>query len=549
MGNEIYKVLLVDDEKLVRFTSTAYLEKSGFQVVQAASPSEAMGFVKRIRFDAVITDVLMGDIDGFVFRDMIRQFDTRVPIVFYTSVVSGYGGWLLDRLSEDVRSYFVSKGVSREQLQSRVRKIIESHRIEHDAEKVKNDVNAGLEMASFVQHSLLPQWTGANPTYQYGVAWNPYEKVSGDLYEWIRIGTGKALVIVGDVSGHGIRSALAMAAIQAFLKRYHNIAEDNVPTVHHIARRLHRFIRDNFMDLVYMAGLIMYVDFEANVVRYLNAGIPEPKCISGTSGRLLDMNPGRLGTYPFGLMDDATYGEADVVEFSFPDDAVFIASSDGVTDISSDSEGNEFVPESVFDEVCSIAVTSDYAGGTVVQTAASIVKALDELGYVYSQDDRMLVAFSKAKPRADRLVHEVRIMPETIDSALQLLGEFSAELTGDAEISTKVQLLLGEFLINIYHHGLEVGDHRGEYGVVIVASVNGFLEVTVLDGGRNWDVMSNLAPEETQRRLEQQNRNLEVGGRGMAIMRSIADGGVSHERISGVNRTLFRIPLGGRKPE
>ena len=548
MDRGSYRILLVDDERLVRFITSSYLMKAGYAVVQAESPEAAMVCFHQMSFDLIITDVAMGGIDGFAFRDMVRQVDSRVPIVFYTTVVNDYGNWLLDRLSEDMRSYYVGKGVSREILLARLRKIIDARQFENDAETFRKDINANLEMAAFVQNSLLPPWTGANRVYHYGIAWNPYEKVSGDLHEWIRIDDTHVILIAGDVSGHGIRSALAMSAIQSYIKRFQNgaVAEPEARILH-IASRLHRFISENFMDVVYMAGLVMYVDFENKRICYLNAGLPEPKCVRGKSGESLAMNPEGRGALPFGLIGDSSYGAADLVAFDFPDDAVFILSSDGVTDISSDEGGDDIVPQELFDKVCSIAVSSDYASGTVVQTAATIVKSLSELGFSHAQDDRMLIVFSKAQNRTDKIIHEVRIVPESIDLASETLGSFAAELTGDREISAKVQLLLDEFLINVYRHGLAAGDHRSEYGIVAESVVGDQLVVTVLDGGRNWEGLSSMSLEDTQRRLDEHNRTLADSGRGLAIMRIIANGGVSHEWISGLNRTVFRIPIKGAR--
>jgi len=504
-----------------------------------------MAHVNRMRFDAILSDVMMGEIDGFAFRDMVRQVDPKVPIVFVTSVVNDYGNWLLDKISSDVRSYFVGKGMSREQLQLRLRQIIDSNRSEDESERILNTYNSSLEMASVVQHSLLPQWTAAEKSYHYGVAWNPYEKVSGDLYEWIRLASDKVLLVIGDVSGHGIRSALAMTAIQAFIKRYHVIDVSQAERVHLIARGIHKFIRENFGDVIYMACTVIYVDFGANRIRFLDAGLPEPICVSGRTGERIPLNPDHLGCLPLGLTDDEPYGQDMVVERTFSDDAVFFFASDGVTDTSADPEGNDFVPQMVYDEVCSIVAVACFADNTLIQAAAMTVSALKGMGYVYAQDDRLLVVFGKAQHRTDRLIHGVRLTPEAVDRAAEYMGTYAAELSGDPAMSTKVQLVLGEFLLNVYKHGLELGDQRGEYGIVMVSKANGMIEMTIWDCGREWKGLTGASPDDIQQHLEKRNEDMSVSGRGVVLMSSISDGGVSHERISMVNKTIFRIPIMG----
>lgn len=538
-----YRVLLVDDERLVRFTISSYLRKSNFEVIESASPQEAIAHVKRTRFDAIISDVVMGEIDGFAFRDMVRQITSSVPIIFLTSMVNDYGNWLLEKISEDVRSYFLAKGISRELMQFRIRSIIGSYMKERESERINREFETGLEMASYVQRSLLPQWADIDRKYHYGIAWRPFEAVSGDLYEWIRIGSDKALLIFGDVSGHGIRSSLAMTAIQSFLKRFQDSDERRASRVHAIAHSIHDFIDANLRGIIYMAGFVAYIDFGNNSIRFINAGLPEMLCVRADSGEFLPLNPEGRGAMPFGLIHDAQYTDDDVVEVSFPDDAVFLLATDGVTDCSSDSEGNNFVPDDIFREVCSLAVTSDYANGTVMQTSSIILKALDELGYAHPQDDRAMIAFCKAHNRPDCLAHEVRIAPRDIDLMAETMGMYAANLTGNDELSMKVQLLLDEFLMNVHRHGFDGNGNHNEYGVVMGMVVNGQFELTVWERGQDWHELSSMSIEETQQKLDERNEMMASSGRGTAIMRLIADSGVRHERVSNLNKTVFRIPI------
>lgn len=539
-----YRVLLVDDERLVRFTISSYLKRSNFEVTEAASPAEAMNFVKRNHYDAIISDVSMGDVDGFVFRDMVRQFDTGVPVIFLTSMVNDYGNYLLEKISEDVRSYFVAKGGALEALQFRVRRIISSYEAERESMKVRRDFDTGLQMASFVQRSLLPPWVDVNRAFTYGVAWNPLEKVSGDLYEMVQLNESCALMIFGDVAGHGIRSALAMAAIQSFLKGFAGMDVRRAESVHRVARSIHEFINSNLHDIIYMVGLVVFVDFAARRMRFINAGMPEIKCARGTTGELVVLNPDGRGAMPFGLISDAAYTEDDVVEVSFEDDAVFFIATDGITDSTIDDEGHEFVSDAELSQLCSIAAQSDYANGTIGQTAALVMKSLRDIGYSHVHDDCMIFTFCKSVRRNDRIVHEVEIRPDAIDQMAEVVGMCAGELSGDTELSAKVQLLLDEFLMNVYRHGLDDYGRSTEYGVVMGMMVGDHFELTVWERGQNWDALSGMTLEDTQQKLDERNQILADSGRGTSIMRIIAEGGVSHERIFNVNKTVFRIPVG-----
>ena len=53
------KVLILDDERLVRFTIGAYLRTSGYSVTEATTPEEAVIKLKREEYHAIVSDVVM----------------------------------------------------------------------------------------------------------------------------------------------------------------------------------------------------------------------------------------------------------------------------------------------------------------------------------------------------------------------------------------------------------------------------------------------------------------------------------------------------------
>ena len=69
-----HRVLLVDDDDAVRAMMNATLERKGFDVVAAASVTEALRFISTETFDVLITDLHMPDPgDGFTVVTAMRQ--------------------------------------------------------------------------------------------------------------------------------------------------------------------------------------------------------------------------------------------------------------------------------------------------------------------------------------------------------------------------------------------------------------------------------------------------------------------------------------------
>jgi hypothetical protein len=85
-GGEL--ILLVDDEAAVRGVVQHALEKHGYRVVPAAEGAEAMGLFARHRAEirAVLTDMMMPEMDGPSLVRALRHLEPQLPILGMTGV-------------------------------------------------------------------------------------------------------------------------------------------------------------------------------------------------------------------------------------------------------------------------------------------------------------------------------------------------------------------------------------------------------------------------------------------------------------------------------
>ncbi|MDJ0342556.1 response regulator [Streptomyces sp. H10-C2] len=79
------RVLVVDDNKVIRQLIRVNLELEGFEVVTAADGAECLDIVHRVRPDVITLDVVMPRLDGprtaARLRSDIRTRDIRIAIV------------------------------------------------------------------------------------------------------------------------------------------------------------------------------------------------------------------------------------------------------------------------------------------------------------------------------------------------------------------------------------------------------------------------------------------------------------------------------------
>lgn len=82
--NNVWRILVVDDDEDLRFITVATLMEMGFGVCAAQDGRHALSYLDSADVDLVITDVVMPDIDGPALAKHIREAHPNLPILFMT---------------------------------------------------------------------------------------------------------------------------------------------------------------------------------------------------------------------------------------------------------------------------------------------------------------------------------------------------------------------------------------------------------------------------------------------------------------------------------
>ena len=127
-------ILVVDDNELVRSATRIVLESAGYNVEEIGDSGAVVGFVKDLRPELVLTDLVMPDPGGVdVIRDL-RQAGYGGAII----AMSGGGGAsgptdLLDKAREMGADDCVSKPFHRSELCAKVAAVLERHAAQRTA--------------------------------------------------------------------------------------------------------------------------------------------------------------------------------------------------------------------------------------------------------------------------------------------------------------------------------------------------------------------------------------------------------------------------------
>lgn len=174
---------------------------------------------------------------------------------------------------------------------------------------------AELDAAREIQQRLVPAKLPAVPGYTLGAAYLPAAEVGGDFYQVFEQGDGSTLVVVGDVSGKGLKAAMKGTLLLGALRAL--VSEGLSPAV-----LLTRLNRDLFQTpdggFITCLGVRISRDREATLS---NAGHLQPYL----NGKEIALDC----ALPLGLAPDVTYSEI-TIQLQAGDKLTFI--SDGVVE-------------------------------------------------------------------------------------------------------------------------------------------------------------------------------------------------------------------------
>jgi CheY-like chemotaxis protein len=129
MVQRTFSLLLVDDEEANRLLLRRRLEQDGYLVTEAENGRKALEVMRVERFDLVLLDMYMPEMDGLSTLDAIMSDDTlrKVPVVMLTA--SNTREHVVHCLSMGAADYLI-KPVNPVELKQRVRRCLEARAVQ-----------------------------------------------------------------------------------------------------------------------------------------------------------------------------------------------------------------------------------------------------------------------------------------------------------------------------------------------------------------------------------------------------------------------------------
>ncbi|MCB0754567.1 MAG: response regulator [Flavobacteriales bacterium] len=245
----------------------------------------------------IVTDHQMPNMTGSEFLLQVKQFIPRCRNIMLT----GEAGLtdITNLINEQALFRYISKPWTQSDLEMTVQSALDAFNQEYKLEKLNRklqwinenleeqvrdrtselhlkteELNSGLEFARLMQESLLPSKEAFSPFFQnVELLFRPHSRVSGDFYTFTQQSDTKAMVILGDATGHGIAGAFLSSICIGIID---NIVSNQI--LEHpkevLAEILTRFrdlssqAKQSMQQMVSVELTVVCLDKEENLLKY-----------------------------------------------------------------------------------------------------------------------------------------------------------------------------------------------------------------------------------------------------------------------------------------
>jgi serine phosphatase RsbU (regulator of sigma subunit) len=321
------KLVLVVDDATTNLQAVHAMLKNDFKIRVATSGVKALALVReQPQPDLILLDVMMPEMDGYEVCAILKATpETRdIPVIFLTGKT---------KCHEETKGFevgavdYIHKPFSPAVVRARIHTHLMLREARAQLARQLLSINNELEMAREIQLSILPHETPKISGLEIAARYVPMTSVAGDFYDFIEVDDEHLGILVADVSGHGLPSALIASMLKVALAAQSPHACDPARVLAGLNQSLCGQFKHHFVTAAYL-----FVDMGRKIMSYAGAGHPPLllwRMSTGRASEVLENGP------PLGLFPGETYSAVEMpVE---PGDKALLC-TDGVIETRSPSE-------------------------------------------------------------------------------------------------------------------------------------------------------------------------------------------------------------------
>jgi serine phosphatase RsbU (regulator of sigma subunit) len=368
-------ILTIDDETAVRSGIVAYLEDSGFRMLEANTGLLGVELFRRHRPDVVLCDLRMPGMDGLEVVATLAAESPETPVIVVSgvSLVSDavqalkHGAW--DFITKPIQDMGVLEGAVHRALE-RARLMRENRAYREDLETLNRQLRRALhqfkadqEAGRKTQSQLLPEDNRRFCEYLFTRRLYPSMYLSGDFVDYFPIDDRRVGFYMADVSGHGAASAFVTVILKTLVNQYSEAyrtqGDETILSPARTLARLDQDLRRQRLDQ-YLTMLYGVIDRDDNSLVCSSGGqFPYPVLYDGREAQMLACR-----SRPIGLFDDSVFEDR---HFQLPEAFHLILVSDGILELMPQSSA-----QTRQEALCALVRSTEVTDGTIEGIAAGL---------------------------------------------------------------------------------------------------------------------------------------------------------------------------------
>jgi sigma-B regulation protein RsbU (phosphoserine phosphatase) len=321
------KLILVVDDTPLNIGVISGALKDSYKTKVATNGEKALALASaEEKPDLILLDIMMPGMDGYEVCSRLKAdpATSEIPVIFLTGQTSA---------EDETRGFevgavdYVHKPFSPAVVKARVRSHILLREARAQLASQLLALNTELEMARQIQLSILPHSIPKLAGLDIAAHYLPMTSVAGDFYDFIQIDDKHIGILIADVSGHGLPSALIASMLQVALTGQAGHASEPAKVLLGLNRALCGKFTHNFVTAAYV-----YVDVENNLMRYAGAGHPPMLQWRNSTGKAAQVLENGL---VLGIIEDASY---EALEFPLEPGDRYVLYTDGILEAANSAQ-------------------------------------------------------------------------------------------------------------------------------------------------------------------------------------------------------------------
>ena len=365
--SEVKLALVVDDSAMQCKVLSVLLKEEGYRVFTANDGARGVSMYIKYKPDLVLMDINMPVMNGYEAARKIKSLsqNSLCPLIFITSMDSdqafiesieaGGDGILVRPFSPQVFKAKIKSIQRISDLYSQVKKLQQEQ--QQDAELAEQLMSGVLESRNFALDRI-------------GIVKKPAALFSGDIQLTALSPNGDVNVLLGDFTGHGLRSSIGAIPLaetfRAMTKKGFTLLE--------IISQINRQLYDLLPADLFLAASFASISSHDSSAYIFNAGLPDAYIFNEKGNikhRVLSVHPS-MGLLPH-LLDEAKLSLYNVEQ---TDRVVLI--SDGI--VEARNEQGEMFEFDRFEEAAKLGVIDN-------SVSKAVIKAVDHFCQSMPQED------------------------------------------------------------------------------------------------------------------------------------------------------------------